>query len=92
MERETIYVEGDWATAAAESPRLINNGGSEAGIETPITITGGGSRSEHVVDSRGAMQELISLGRSSVANLEDFAWPGPKRVERCGEGGGVDKL
>ena len=44
MERETIYVQGDRATTAAESPRLISSGGSEAGIETPITITGGGSR------------------------------------------------
>ena len=75
MERETIYVQGDRATAAAESPRLINSGGSEAGIETPITITGGGSRSGHVVDSRGAMRELIPLGRSSAANPEDFARP-----------------
>ena len=76
MERETIYVEGDWATTAAESPRLISNGGSEARLETPITISGGGSRSGHVVDSRGAMQELIPLGRSSVANLVDFAQSG----------------
>ena len=53
MERETIYVQGDRATTAAESPRLISSGGSEAGIETPITITDGGSRSGHVVDSRG---------------------------------------
>ena len=53
MERETIYVQGDRATAAPESPRLISNGGLEAGIETPITITGGGSRNKHVVDSRG---------------------------------------
>ena len=75
MERETIYVEGDHATVAAESPRLISSGGSEAGIETLITITGGGSRSRHVVDSRGAMRELIPLGRSSAANLEDFARP-----------------
>ena len=28
-----------------------------------------------MVDSRGAMQELIPLGRSSVANPEDFARP-----------------
>ena len=42
MEWETIYVQGDRATAAAESPRLISSGGSEAGIETSITITGGG--------------------------------------------------
>ena len=42
MERETIYIQGDRATVAAESPRLITSGGSEAGIETPITITGGG--------------------------------------------------
>ena len=42
MERESIYIQGDWATAAAQSPRLITSGGSEAGIETPIIITGGG--------------------------------------------------
>ena len=57
------------------SPRLISNGGSRAEIETPISITGGGSRSGHVVDSRGAMQELIPLGRSSAAHLEDFVRP-----------------
>ena len=73
MERETFYIHGDRATAAAKSPRLITSGGSEAGIETPITITGGGSHSGHVVDSRGPMQELIPLGRSSAANPEDFA-------------------
>ena len=76
MERETIYVEGDWATAAVESPRLISSGELGAGIETPISITGGGSGSGHVVDFRGAMRELIPLGRSSEANLEDFARPG----------------
>ena len=53
MERETIYVQGDRATTSAESPRLISSGGSEVGIETPITINGGGSRSGHMVDSRG---------------------------------------
>ena len=42
MERETIYVQGDRTPAVAESRRLISSGGSEAGIETPITITGGG--------------------------------------------------
>ena len=73
MERETIYVQGDQATTAVESPRLISSRGSEAGIETPITITGGESRSRHVVDSRGAMRELIPLGRSSAANPKDFA-------------------
>ena len=76
MKRETIYIQGDRATAAVESPRLITNGGSEAGIETPITITGGESWSGHVVDSRGPMRELIPLGRSSAANPEDFAWLG----------------
>ena len=53
MEKETIYIQGDQATAAAESPRLIASGGSEAGIETPITIGSGMSHSGHVVDSRG---------------------------------------
>ena len=67
MERETIYIEGDQATAAAKSPRLISNGESEARLETPITITGGGSRSGHVVDSKEAMRELIPPGRSSAA-------------------------
>ena len=76
MERETIYVQRDRATTTAESPRLISNGGLEARIETLITITGGGSRSGHMVDSRGAMRDLIPLGRSSAANLEDFARPG----------------
>ena len=28
MERETIYVEGDGATGAAESPKFISSGGS----------------------------------------------------------------
>ena len=72
MERETIYVQGHRATAAALSPRLISSGGSEAGIETPITITSGGSRSGHMVDSKGPMQELIPLGRSTAANSKDF--------------------
>ena len=75
IERETIYIQGNRATAAAESPRLITSGGSEAGIETPITITSGGSHSGHVVNSKGPMQELIPLGRSSAANPEDFARP-----------------
>ena len=87
MERETIYVEGDRAIAAAESPRLINSGGSEVGIETLITITGEGSQSGHVVDSRGAMQELVPLGRSSAANLEDFARPGELQRGRSVVGG-----
>ena len=76
MERETIYVQGNQATAATKSPRLIVSDVSEGGIETSITITGGGSQSGHIVDSRGAMRELILLGRSSAANLEDFARPG----------------
>ena len=76
MERETIYVQGDRATTTAESPRLMVSWGSEAGIETLITITNGGSWSGHVVDSKGAMPELILLGRSSTANLKDFARPG----------------
>ena len=29
MERETIYIQGDQAIVAIESPRLISNGGSE---------------------------------------------------------------
>ena len=82
MERETIYIQGDRATAVVESLRLISSGGSEARIETPITITGGGSRIGHVVDFRGAMRELISLGRSSAANLEDFAPPGELQGRR----------
>ena len=73
MERETLYIQGDRATVAAESPRLITSRGSEARIETPITITGGESHNGHVVDSRGPMQELIPLGRSSAANPKDFA-------------------
>ena len=76
MERDSIYIQGDRATAATESPRLITSGGSEAGIETLITITSGGSHSGHVVDSRGPMRELIPLGRSSAANPEEFARPG----------------
>ena len=48
-----------------------------------------------MVDSRGAMRELILLGRSSVANLEDFARHGELQggqsvVGRGGEG--VDEL
>ena len=80
MERETIYIQGDRATAAVESPRLITSGGSEAGIETSITITSGGSHSGHVVDSRGPMQELIPLGRSIAANSDDFARAGELQV------------
>ena len=87
MVRETIYIQGDRAIAPAESPRLISSGGSEAGFETPITITGGGSRSGHVVDSRGPMRELIPLGRSSAANPEDFARPGELQAGRSVEGG-----
>ena len=87
MEKETIYIEGDWATATTESPRLINSGGSGIGIETSISITGGGSRSAHVVDSRGAMQELILLGRSGAAHLEDFARPGELQGGRSVVGG-----
>ena len=93
MERETIYIQGDRATAAAESPRLITSGGSEAGIETPITITGGGSHSGHVVDSRGSVRELIRLG--------EVLRPIPKTLHGLGsskqggalwEGGGVDEV
>ena len=87
MERETIYIEGDRATATAKSPILISSGRSEAGIETTITITDGGSGSRHVVDSRGAMRELIPLGRSSAANLEDFAQPGELQGGRSVVGG-----
>ena len=87
MERETIYIQGDRATAAAESPRLITSGGSEAGIETPITITGGRSHSGHVVDSRRPMQELISIGRSIAANSEDFARAGELQAGRSVVGG-----
>ena len=87
MERETIYVEGDQATVAAESPRLISSGGSGAGIETPISITGGGSQSGHVVDSKGAMQELILLERSSAVHLEDFARLGKLQVGQSIVGG-----
>ena len=90
MERETIYIQRDRATAAAESPRLITSGGSEAEIETPITITGGGSHSGHMVDSRGPMQELIPLGRSIAANSEDFAWPGELQAGRSLVGGRRD--
>ena len=87
MERETIYIQGDRATAAAESPRLITSGGSEAGIETPITITGGRSHNGHVVDSREPMRELIPLGRSSAANPEDFVRPGELQAGRSVVGG-----
>ena len=40
------------------------------------------------------MQEMIPLGRSSVANLEDFAWSGELQRGRSVVGGskGVDKL
>ena len=34
------------------------------------------------------MRELISLGRSSVANPEDFAWPGELQAGRSIVGGG----
>ena len=87
MERETIYIQGDRATAVAKSPRLITSGGSEAGIETPITITGGGSHNRHVVDSKGPMRELIPLGRSIAANSEDFARPGELQAGRSVVGG-----
>ena len=87
MERETIYIQGDRATVAVESPRLITSGGSEAGIETSITITGGGSHSGHVVDSRGPMRELIPIGRSSAANPEDFARLGELQAGRSVVGG-----
>ena len=87
MERETIYIRGYQATAAAESPRLITSGESEAGIETPITITGGGSHNGHVVDSRGPMRELIPLGRSSATNPEDFARPRELQARRSAVGG-----
>ena len=80
IERETIYIQGDRATLAAESPRLITNMGSEAGIETLITITGGGSHSRHVVGSRKPMWEVILLGRSSAANPKDFARLGELQV------------
>ena len=87
MERETIYIQGDRATAAAESPRFITSGGSEAGIETPISIGGGGSHSGHVLDSKGPMQELIPLGRSIATNSEDFARPGDLQAGRSIVGG-----
>ena len=90
MERETIYIQGDQATAAAKSPRFISSGGSEARIETLITITGVGSQSGHVVDSSGAMRELIPLGRNSAANPEDFARLGELQVGRSVVGGGVE--
>ena len=90
MERKTIYVQGDRATAASESPRLISSGGSEAGIETPRTIIDRGSWSGHVVDSKGAMRELIPLERSSVANPKDFARPRELQVGRSVVGGRRD--
>ena len=92
MEKESIYIQGDRATAAVESPRLITSGGAEAGIETPITITGGGSHSGHVLDSRRPMRELIPLGRSSAANPEDFARPEELQAGRSVVGDeGVDE-
>ena len=66
---------------------MITSGESEAGIETLITITGGGSHSGHVVDSRGPMRELILLGRSSAANPEDFARLGELQAGRSVVGG-----
>ena len=72
MEKETIYVEGDRSTAVAESPRFITSGGSRAGIETLISITGGRLGSGHMVEPRGAMRELIPLGRNSAAHIKDF--------------------
>ena len=87
MERKSIYIQGDRATATVESPRFIASGGSEAGIETPITIGGGGSHSGHVLDSRGPMQELIPLGRSIAANSEDFARLGELQAGRSVVGG-----
>ena len=87
MERESIYIQGDRATAAAESPRFIASGGLEAGIETPITIGCGGSHSGHMLDSRGPMRKLIPLGRSIAANSEDFAWPGELQAGRSIVGG-----
>ena len=66
---------------------MITTGGLEAGIETPIPITGGGSHSGHVVDSRGPMRELIPLGRSSAANPEDFAQLGELQARRSVVGG-----
>ena len=87
MERESIYIQGDWATAAVESSRLITSGGSEARIETLIIITNGGSHSRHVVDSKGPMRELIPLGKSSAANPEDFARPEELQAGRSAVGG-----
>ena len=40
-----------------------------------------------MVDSRGAMRELILLGRSSAANPEDFARHGELRTGRSVMGG-----
>ena len=66
---------------------MITSGGSEVGIETPITITDGGSHSGHMVDSRGPMRELILLERSSAANPEDFARPGELQAGQSVVGG-----
>ena len=87
MKRETIYVEEERATAAVESPRLISNGRSGAGIKTPISIIGGGLRSGYMVDSMGAMRELIPLGRSSAAHLEDFVRPEELQARQSVVGG-----
>ena len=46
-----------------------------------------------MVDSRGAMQELILLGRSSASNLKEFAQLGePQGGRNIVGGGGVDEL
>ena len=66
---------------------MITSGGSKAGIETLITITGGGSHSGHVVDSRAPIRELIPLGRSSAANPKDFALLGELQAGRSIVGG-----
>ena len=77
MERKSIYVDGDCGTeAGAESPRSITRGGLGAGAETPTSIIGGGSGGRQVAESRGVMQELILLGRNNGAHLEDLAWIG----------------
>ena len=69
MERESIYVEGDRAIgAAAKSPRFITSGGLGARTETPRSITNGGLGNRCVVESKGAMQELIPLGRNYGAH------------------------
>ena len=87
METETIYVEGDRATAATESPKFISSGGSRAQTETPISIIGGGLGSGHVVDSKRAMRELIPLGRSSAAHLENFVRTGDLQAGQSVVGG-----